>query len=68
MILGGGITTSYSDSSGRFSPALAELLALELINKGKDIKASKVFSNGGKCEIGKFFSVSCLQARKTTLV
>ncbi len=35
--------TGYSDSSGGFNAALAELRALELINKGKDIKASEVF-------------------------
>jgi len=29
--------------SGGFNAALAELRALELINKGKDIKASEVF-------------------------
>lgn len=35
--------TGYSNSSGGFNSALAELRALELINKGKDIKASEVF-------------------------
>jgi hypothetical protein len=35
--------TSYSESSGDFNSALAALRALELINKGKDIKASEVF-------------------------
>jgi hypothetical protein len=34
--------TGYSDSSGGFNAALAELRAPELINKGKDIKASGV--------------------------
>lgn len=35
--------TGYSNSSGGFNAALAELRALELINKGRDIKASEVF-------------------------
>jgi hypothetical protein len=32
-----------SDSSDGFNAALAEMRALELINRGKDIKASEVF-------------------------
>jgi hypothetical protein len=35
--------TGYSDSRDGFNAALAELRALELISKGKDIKASEVF-------------------------
>jgi uncharacterized protein len=35
--------TDYSESSGGFNAALAELRALELINKGRDISASEVF-------------------------
>jgi hypothetical protein len=37
------VLTGYSNSSGGFNAALAELRALELINKGRDIKASEVF-------------------------
>jgi hypothetical protein len=38
-----GILSGYSHNSGGFNVALADLRRLELINKGRDIKASEVF-------------------------